>query len=432
MDMYFNIQTALKKVKLGIWVVLLGLNNLGAQIYFPPINGSEWDTLSPDRLGYCEDRIDSLYRFLENQNSKAFILLKDGKVVLESYFNGFSQDSFWYWASAGKTLTASVIGILQGQGKLKLNDPTSKFLGNSWTSLSKNREDSIHIWHQLTMTSGLDDHPTKSDCTDPSCLVYKAPVGNRWAYHNAPYTLLDRVIEAAAKKTLNQVVLSELTQKTGLKVAYFKIGDNNVAISTPRNFARFGLLLLAQGKWNTQTIIPSTYFNEMVETSQTLNLSYGYLTWLNGKKSFMAPQSQIKFPGSIMSEGPSDLFMALGRDGQQIHVVPSQNIVWIRMGDAPNTQVPLVSFDLGNDIWKMINKLNCTNVSVKQSHGQFQDIVFPNPVYRGHSINIETGLLIDYLGRTFLISQGLIPANLRPGFYYLQNQGRTQKLIVLE
>ena len=40
MDMYFNIQTALKKVKLGIWVVLLGLNNLGAQIYFPPINGS--------------------------------------------------------------------------------------------------------------------------------------------------------------------------------------------------------------------------------------------------------------------------------------------------------------------------------------------------------------------------------------------------------
>ena len=161
MDMYFNIQTALKKVKLGIWVVLLGLNNLGAQIYFPPINGSEWDTLSPDRLGYCEDRIDSLYRFLENQNSKAFILLKDGKVVLESYFNGFSQDSFWYWASAGKTLTASVIGILQGQGKLKLNDPTSKFLGNSWTSLSKNREDSIHIWHQLTMTSGLDDHPTK-------------------------------------------------------------------------------------------------------------------------------------------------------------------------------------------------------------------------------------------------------------------------------
>ena len=39
---------------------------------------------------------------LENQNSKAFILLKDGKVVLESYFNGFSQDSFWYWASAGK------------------------------------------------------------------------------------------------------------------------------------------------------------------------------------------------------------------------------------------------------------------------------------------------------------------------------------------
>ena len=62
----------------------------------------------------------------------------------------------------------------------------------------------------------------------------------------------------------------------------------------------------------------------------------------------------------------------------------------------------------------------------------FRILFFPNPVYRGHSINIDTGLLIDYLGRTFHISQGLIPANLRPGFYYLQNQGRTKKLIVLE
>lgn len=426
------VQNTFKKVKLGIWVVLFGLNNLGAQIYFPPMNGSEWDTLSPDRLEYCEDRIDSLYHFLENQNSKAFILLKDGKIVLESYFNGFSRDSFWYWASAGKTLTASVIGILQDQGKLKLTEPTSKFLGNSWTSLSKNREDSIHIWHQLTMTSGLDDDPNKSDCTDPSCLVYKAPAGKRWAYHNAPYTLLDKVIEAAAGKTINQVISSELTQKTGLKVAYFKIGNNNVAISTPRNFARFGLLLLAQGKWNTQTIIPTTYFNEMVETSQSLNLSYGYLTWLNGKKSFMVPQSQIKFPGSIMSDGPSDLFMALGRDGQQIHVVPSQNIVWIRMGEAPNTQVPLVSFDLGNDIWKMIKKLRCINSSIDPVHGQGQNAVFPNPVHRGESINIQTGSLIDCFGRSFSVSNGSIPPNLSPGLYQLINQGTVQKLMVLE
>jgi CubicO group peptidase (beta-lactamase class C family) len=430
--MCFIIHNALKKVKLGIWLVLFGFNNLRAQIYFPPINSSEWDTISPNRLGFCEDRIDSLYQFLENQNSKAFILLKDGKVVLESYFNGFSQDSFWYWASAGKTLTASVVGILQGQGKLKLTDPTNKFLGNSWTSLDKNQEDSINIWHQLTMTSGLDDVPSKLDCTDPSCLVYKAPVGSRWAYHNAPYTLLDKVIEAAAEKTLNQVVFSELTQKIGLKVAYFKIGNNNVAISTPRNFARFGLLLLAQGKWNDQTIIPNLYFKEMTETTQTLNISYGYLTWLNGKKSFMAPQSQIRFPGSIMSEGPSDLFMALGRDGQQIHVVPSQNMVWIRMGEAPNTNAPLVSFDLGNDIWKMINKLNCANMSVTQSRGEFEDSVFPNPVYRGQSINIQTGLLIDHVGRTFSISNGVIPADLCPGLYHLQNHGGSQKLMVLE
>lgn len=408
---------------------LLG-SRLTAQTYFPPITGGQWDTLSPERFGYCEARIDSLYAVLDRNHSKAFILIKDGKIVLEKYFDQFTQDSNWYWASAGKTLTAAVIGILEGQKALSLTDKTSMYLGASWTSLPKNVEDSITIWHQLTMTSGLDDAPATADCTDPSCLTYKAPVGQRWAYHNAPYTLLDQVIAGASGKTLNQLIYSELTLQMGLKVLYLKIGSNNVAFSTPRNFARFGVLLLNQGKWGAKQLIPSGYFKDMVASSQNLNPSYGYLTWLNGKDKFMVPQSQFRFSGDCMQGGPSDLYMALGRDGQQIHVSPSQNLVWIRMGASPETKSPLVSMDLGAEIWEQINALPCNNVEI--SNLKIPQDMFPNPLMAGSEIPIEKGILVDVSGRIKHFSNGRLPVQIAAGVYQVSWNGGSRRVVVVD
>ncbi|MFN5887198.1 MAG: serine hydrolase, partial [Flavobacteriales bacterium] len=85
-------------------------------LYFPPTVGSAWDTLAPASLGYCQPKIDSLYTFLEDNSTKAFILLKDGKIVLEKYFGGHTATSPWQWASAGKTITAFMVGIAQQEG----------------------------------------------------------------------------------------------------------------------------------------------------------------------------------------------------------------------------------------------------------------------------------------------------------------------------
>ncbi|MEY3965752.1 MAG: hypothetical protein RL263_921, partial [Bacteroidota bacterium] len=64
-------------MRLYLLIFFLGtMTRLQAQ-YFPPTTGNQWDTLSPARFGYCNDRIDSLYELLDQQNSKAFILIKD-------------------------------------------------------------------------------------------------------------------------------------------------------------------------------------------------------------------------------------------------------------------------------------------------------------------------------------------------------------------
>ncbi|MFN5735739.1 MAG: serine hydrolase domain-containing protein, partial [Flavobacteriales bacterium] len=296
-------------------------------LYFPPTVGSAWDTLAPASLGYCQPKIDSLYTFLEDNSTKAFILLKDGKIVLEKYFGGHTATSPWQWASAGKTITAFIVGIAQQEGHLSITDTTAQYLGQGWTNATPQQEEKITVRHQLTMTSGLDDGVPDHYCTLDTCLNYLANAGTRWAYHNGPYTLLDQVIANATGQSLNSYTTQKLKTPTGMTGSFFSVGYNNVFFSTARSMARFGLLILNQGNWNgNQLLTDAAYFNEMVNTSQNLNNSYGYLWWLNGKANFMVPTLQTVFPGYMCPNAPADMISAIGSGGQFLNVVPSQNL----------------------------------------------------------------------------------------------------------
>ena len=120
--------------------------------------------------------------------------------------------------------------------------------------------------------------------------------------------------------------------------------------------ARFGLLALNNGKWDTTQIIPQPFFTEATTTSQAINQSYGYLWWLNGKTSYHLPQTQFQFQGSIIPSGPNDMFMALGKNDQKIYVVPSKKMVVIRMGDAADAETAALS-DFDEVLWQKISAL---------------------------------------------------------------------------
>ena len=364
-----------------------------AQLYFPPTAGNTWETTTPQSLGYCQSNIDALYNFLDINNTKAFILLKDGKIVLEKYFGTHTSATPWQWASAGKTVTSFMVGIAQQEGYLSISDTSSDYLGKGWTSCTPQQEEKITIRHQLTMTSGLDDGVPDAYCTLNSCLLYKDDPGNRWAYHNGPYTLLDKVIEQATGQTLNTYTTQKLKLATGMTGSFFPVGYNNVFFSNARSMARFGLLILNKGNWNgTPIMTDSKYFNDMVNTSQQLNKSYGYLWWLNGKQSFMVPTSQIVFPGYFCPNAPADMISAIGSGGQFLNVVPSQNLVWLRMGDDPGTSA--VPFMLNNDIWKYVNELNCSSSGLLEEDKASASIeLYPNPSIDQITIAFKTEIL---------------------------------------
>lgn len=396
--------------------------------YFPPLSSSAtWDTISPASLGWCANEIDTLYNFLQQEDTKGFIVLKDGKIVLEKYFGTFTKDSLWYWASAGKTITSFLVGKAQEENLLSISDTTSAYLGLGWTSETPAQEEKITIRNQLSMTSGLDDGVPDIFCTLSSCLTYLTNAGNRWAYHNAPYTLLEQVLVSATGTPINNYTQIKLKSQIGMNGAWQTVGSNNVYFSSVRSMARFGLLAQNKFSWNSTALLSDlAYINQMTNTSQSMNLSYGYLWWLNGKTSFMLPSTQTVFSGSYAPNAPSDMFAGIGKNGQIVSVSPSKGLVVVRMGEAAgNLPVPT---QLVDKIWEKLNAVMCGTTSVEnQFKAQKTFSIYPNPVTNSLTIDLVSDSnfeiqISDVLGKVILSDQNRTTVDvskLTGGIYYI-------------
>ncbi len=328
-------------------------------MYFPPTGSTTWETVDPALYSWKTSTLNDLYTYLASKNTKGFIILKNGRIAVEKYFGTFTVDSPWYWASAGKTLSAYLAGIAQQDGIVNINNSSNQYLGTGWSSLTLTQENAITVKHHLSMTTGVEDDQSGSDCTDPACFTYKAAPGTRWSYNNAAYYKVIDIVERASGKSYNTYTQEKVYNKIGMTGVWLPgVGGNGkIHYSTPRNMAKFGLLMLNKGTWNGTTVLgDQNYISQMTNTSQNLNLSYGYLTWLNGKASNMLPGTQLTFNGSIAPNAPADMYAALGKNDQKIYVVPSQNIVVIRMGDASGLSLfALSSFD--DELWGRLKVL---------------------------------------------------------------------------
>jgi len=323
------------------------------EIYFPPISSDTWETKNLTELGWNENELQPLLDFLEEKNTKSFMVLHDGKIVIESYFNNHTATSPWYWASAGKTLTTAITGIAESEGFININNKVSDYLGNGWTSAPLDKEHLITCKNLLSMTSGLND--ALGNNVSPDNLQYIADAGTRWAYHNV-YVKLQDVVAQSTGVSWDNYFNNKLKNRIGMTGAWIASDDFNVYWSNTRSMARFGLLIYANGAWNNEQIISQDYLDDAVNTSQNLNQAYGYMWWLNGKSTYRLPQTQFQFNGSLIPDAPNDMYCALGRDDQKIYIVPSKKLVVVRMGQpADEANFALSGFD--NELWLRIGAL---------------------------------------------------------------------------
>ncbi|OYX27340.1 MAG: serine hydrolase [Flavobacteriales bacterium 32-35-8] len=328
------------------------------ELYFPPINSNAWATLSIAEVGWNASAEQPLYDFLEANTTDAFIILKDGKIVVEKYFGTFEQSSMHSWNSAAKTLTAFTVGIAQQEGFLSIDNPSSDYMGTGWSSLTLEQESQITVRNHLTMTTGLDYTVAQNFCTDPECLLYKNEPDTFWYYHQGAYTVLDNIVTGAVGQDFKDYFNAKIRDKIGMSGSWFKTGSYlNLYFSNARSMARFGLLNLNEGVWDGTTILADKdYFVDMTTTSQDLNKAYGYLYWLNGKSNYKVPGSETLFTGKLIPNAPDDLIAGLGAFDQKLYIIPSKGLVIVRMGDS-GEEDELGPTEFDNNLWEKINLL---------------------------------------------------------------------------
>ena len=214
-----------------------------------------------------------------------------------------------------------------------------------------------------------------------------------------------------------------------MKGLWLPVGYNNVYFSDARSMARFGLMVQNGGYWGNVPVLPdAAYLHDMLNSSQDLNKSYGYLWWLNGKDSYMAPGLQFVFNGQLNPSAPPGVVAALGKNGQFLDISPSDGLIFVRMGNSPEGGL-LVPWLLNDEIWKRISDLACSPNGVGELGFSKNVKIYPNPV--GDILNIEmpdgvrdfTIEIFDQLGRRVFQVENLTKLNTadwKPGVYNFQ------------
>lgn len=315
--------------------------------YYPPLTGSKWETISAQTLGWDEAKLNDLINYVDENNSTAFIILYKGRIVTEKYFRGFNASSSARIFSSTKSIGAFMIGLAQEQGKLDINKKVTDYLGLRWSKASLLQENSITVKHLITMTSGLNED-----------LTYETTAGTKWYYNTPAYHKIYEVLAAAFGQNNTVYTEAQLWSKIGMQNSFWDTepGNGPSMSCSGRDMARFGLMILSDGKWNGTLIMnDASYFQNMIKPAQTLNPSYGYLWWLNGQSNFILPGTTGEvFQGPLMPNAPSDLIAALGFGDKKIYVSKSKDLVVIRHGSPSNSPVTNALSNFDNEIWKRL------------------------------------------------------------------------------
>lgn len=303
---------------------------LPAPGWFFPSGDATWLTVRPRDAGFDSTALDAALTWAGGQNSSAVVVVWRGRIVAERYWAGWTTQTRGPYFSAGKTITAALLLDLAQEGLVSLNARAGTYLGAGW-SRAGSAEDSITVRHLLSMASGTDD----------SLRRVFAPSAQRFYYNNPAYYQLFGVAAAADGRTFPALAQQRLLDPIGMTrtvlIANEDTGEPGFIFwGSARDFARFGILTLNHGRWNgTQVVADSAMLRDARTPSGSDNPSYGWLWWLNGGASYRTPGPYLlpTNAGPMFPNAPADLAAALGKDDKKLYVVPSLDLVVVRLGD---------------------------------------------------------------------------------------------------
>lgn len=283
--------------------------------------------------------------YVQGQRTTGFLVIRDRKVLVEENWPAPQDDpvfrNFLYErtpegalledvASQQKSFVAMLVAVAIDKGLLDIGRPVSDILGAGWSKASREQEAAIRVIDVLTMSSGL--RPDFS---------WQAAPGTMFFYNTPVYAMTKAILAAVAKQSLETITREWLTVPAGMAhtswrqrpAAFGDVGNPTGLVTSPRDTARFGQIVLDSGlAASGQRIVSQSQIKAMFTRSAT-NPSYGHLWWLNGGAYKIKPLA-LRSDGPLIPAAPADLVAALGALDRKLYIVPSRKLLVVRMGDA--------------------------------------------------------------------------------------------------
>ena len=283
--------------------------------------------------------------YVRGQKTTGFLVIQDRKTVVEQnwgapantpLFKNFTYETtsdgalLEDVASQQKSFVSMLAAVAIDRGLLDISRPVADIIGPGWSKATREQEAGIRVIDVLSMSSGLQ--------TD---FTYQAPPGSVFLYNTPVYAITKRILAAAARQPLENITLDWLTAPAGMSNTSWRkrpdvfgdVGNPTGLVTSPRDTAKFGQIVLDQGRAaDGKRIVSETQLNAMFSRSST-NPAYGRLWWLNGSAFTIKPLA-TRVDGPLIPAAPPDLVAALGALDRKLYIVPSRKLLVVRMGAA--------------------------------------------------------------------------------------------------
>ena len=272
---------------------------------------------------------------MDSVKTRAVVVVYKNQLLAEKYANGYTADTELLGWSMAKSITSTLVGVLAKDGKVKLKDTN---LFESWTNDDRSQ---ISLKDMLQMQSGLAFQEEYAELSDATKMLFMSEdvsvipriqssshkPGEHWAYSSGTSNLLSKLIQnkIGDREDYLRFPYDTLFNRIGMHSAVMETDESGVFIgssfmyATPRDWAKFGLLYLNNGNWYGDQIIDEEWVEFARTPAKDGGGIYGGHFWLNHDKS-------------AYDDVPVDLYSCNGFQGQYVFIIPSRDLVVVRMG----------------------------------------------------------------------------------------------------
>jgi CubicO group peptidase (beta-lactamase class C family) len=322
----------------------------------------EWRACKPEAVGINSEKLSQAIEYAATPRFRTdgLVIIRKGYIAGEAYFGDFEIGSIHISNSMAKSFTSTLIGIAIDKGLIKgIDEKLCQYYPEWKCDDQKDFRSRITIRHALTLTTGLEwkenwirIDPATNDALKMGAtghfVKYMAErkglyePGKKFEYSTGDPMFLSRVIQKATGISAFEYAKQTLFKPLNITdVRWQQDQDGYTAtawglFTTVRDYAKFGYLFLNKGRWEDNQIVSKEWVEQATRTDPGVNGQpwYGHLWHVN---------LPVRL-GAIGSIIPADGYMAEGTQGQNIFIIPSKDLVIVRVANETNARMDLVKF----------------------------------------------------------------------------------------